>query len=66
MATIRLFVGGLNYKTTEEELEWHLLELLPASEVNRINIIINRDTGVSKGFAFVWSTIMAQNGLRKS
>ena len=46
---MRLFIGNLNFKTTEE----NLLQLLKEyGEVVSLKIIIDRDTGRSKGFAF--------------
>jgi cold-inducible RNA-binding protein len=45
-----LYVGGLPYSTTEAELR----ELFGgAGEVSAIRLIMDRDTGQSKGFAFV-------------
>jgi RNA recognition motif-containing protein len=49
MAT-RLYVGGLNYNTTEDALKE---EFAKAGEVKEANIIINKMTGHSKGFGFV-------------
>jgi cold-inducible RNA-binding protein len=46
----RIYVGNLSYKTTEEDLA-NLFEQV--GEVESINIITDRDTGRSKGFAFV-------------
>ena len=47
---MRIYVGNLTYETSEQELrtafETH-------GEVQEINIIRDRDTGRSKGFAFV-------------
>ncbi|OGH99911.1 MAG: hypothetical protein A2Y25_05465 [Candidatus Melainabacteria bacterium GWF2_37_15] len=57
---MRLFIGNLNFKTTEE----NLLQLLKEyGEVVSLKIIIDRDTGRSKGFAFVE---MATNEQAKS
>lgn len=47
---MRLFIGNLNFKTTEENLRELLKEY---GEVNSLKIITDRDTGRSKGFAFV-------------
>ena len=45
-----LYVGGLPYSVTEAELR----ELFGgAGEVSAIRLIMDRDTGQSKGFAFV-------------
>ncbi len=46
----KLYVGGLSYGTTEESL----LDLfLQAGEIDSIKLITDRETGRSKGFAFV-------------
>ena len=46
----RLFVGHLSYQTTESDIT-NLFE--QAGEVESASIITDRDTGRSKGFAFV-------------
>ena len=48
--TKRIFVGNLSYQTTEGDLT-DLFE--QAGEVESATIIMDRDTGRSKGFAFV-------------
>ncbi len=48
--TKRLFVGNLSYQTTESDLT-SLFE--QAGQVDSVSIITDRDTGRSKGFAFV-------------
>jgi len=48
--TKRIFVGNLSYQTTESDLT-NLFE--QAGEVQSASIITDRDTGRSKGFAFV-------------
>jgi len=48
--TKRIFVGNLSYQTTESDLT-NLFE--QAGEVESASIITDRDTGRSKGFAFV-------------
>ena len=48
--TKRIFVGNLSYQTTENDLTT-LFE--QAGQVESVNIITDRDTGRSKGFAFV-------------
>ena len=45
-----LFVGNLNFKTTEGELR-ALFE--PFGEVTRVHLVTDRDTGRARGFAFV-------------
>jgi len=47
---MRLYVGGLPYQTTEQDL----IDLFsPAGEVASAVVITDRDTGRSKGFGFV-------------
>ncbi|MFQ6101044.1 MAG: RNA recognition motif domain-containing protein [Anaerolineae bacterium] len=46
----RLYVGNLSYKTTEAALSELFGEL---GEVTSVNLITDRMTGRSKGFAFV-------------
>src|ERR1044071_2131750 len=48
--TKRIFVGNLSYQTTESDLT-NLFE--QAGSVESASIITDRDTGRSKGFAFV-------------
>lgn len=47
---MRLYVGGLPYQTNEQDLR----ELFgQVGEVTEASVITDRDTGRSKGFAFV-------------
>jgi RNA recognition motif-containing protein len=46
----KLYVGNLNYRTTEEELRDYFLE---AGPVVSAVIITDRESGRSKGFGFV-------------
>ncbi|RYZ81725.1 MAG: RNA-binding protein [Proteobacteria bacterium] len=46
----KLYVGGLSYGTTEDAL--HDL-FSQAGQVDSVKVIVDRDTGRSKGFAFV-------------
>lgn len=46
----RLYVGNLPYRMTEDELTAVFAEV---GEVVDVNIIMDRETGRSKGFAFV-------------
>jgi RNA recognition motif-containing protein len=46
----RIYVGNLSYQTTENDLT-NLFEQV--GQVDSVNIITDRDTGRSKGFAFV-------------
>jgi RNA recognition motif-containing protein len=45
-----LYVGNLSYDTTEDTLRTLFAEF---GEVQSVNLITDRDTGRSKGFAFV-------------
>jgi cold-inducible RNA-binding protein len=45
-----IFVGNLNFKTTEDDLR-KMFE--PYGPVDRISILTDRDTGRSRGFGFV-------------
>jgi cold-inducible RNA-binding protein len=46
----KLFVGGLPYATTDEELKTHFAQ---AGTVISAQIVMDRMTGRSKGFGFV-------------
>ena len=46
----KLYVGNLSYQTTDEELRELFAQ---AGTVNAVDVIKDRDTGMSKGFAFV-------------
>jgi hypothetical protein len=46
----RLFVGNLSFQTTEQDLQQVFEEYGPVSE---IHLVLDRDTGRSRGFAFV-------------
>jgi RNA recognition motif-containing protein len=46
----RIYVGNLPYSTTEDELK----EMFAAhGGVNQVDILVDRDTGRSRGFGFV-------------
>jgi RNA recognition motif-containing protein len=47
---MRLYVGGLPYQTTEQELQELFEQIGP---VTQATVIIDRETGRSKGFGFV-------------
>ena len=47
---VKLYVGNLSYKSTEEELQRHFAQ---AGKVTSASIIKDRDTGRSKGFGFI-------------
>jgi len=46
----KLYVGNLSYETTEDDLRSLFTQ---AGTVNDVAVITDRDTGSSKGFAFV-------------
>jgi RNA recognition motif-containing protein len=46
----KLFVGGLPYSTTDEELKEAFMQ---AGNVTSANVIMDKMTGRSKGFGFV-------------
>jgi RNA recognition motif-containing protein len=45
-----IFVGNLSYRTTQDELQSAFAQY---GGVERVNIVTDRDTGQSRGFAFV-------------
>jgi len=47
---MNIFVGNLNFATTEDEIEQLFV---PYGSVNRVQIATDRETGRSRGFAFV-------------
>jgi len=47
---MRLYVGGLPYQTTDQDL---ITLFQQAGRVTEATVITDRDTGRSKGFAFV-------------
>jgi len=46
----KLYVGNLSYKTTEDDLRDLFKEF---ETVDEVNLIVDRDTGKSRGFGFV-------------
>ncbi len=46
----RLYVGNLNFATTEDEIR---AAFEPHGEIDSIHLVQDRDTGRSRGFAFV-------------
>jgi RNA recognition motif-containing protein len=50
MATAKLYVGGIPYRTTEDEMRTAFEE---AGTVTSVSIISDRMTGRSRGFGFV-------------
>lgn len=60
MNDVRVYVGNLPFKTTDEELKKLFAEF---GEVKSADVIRYRESGRSKGYAFV---IMEENGAEKS
>ena len=56
---MKLYVGGLAYSVTDEELEAFFAE---QGKVVSATVIKDRDTGRSKGFGFVESDIRKDCG----
>ena len=50
MNQARLFVGNLPYQTLENDLEDYFAQ---AGEVSSVNMVMDKFTGKSRGFAFV-------------
>ena len=50
---MNIFVGNLSFQTTQEELHAAFAQF---GNVERVNIVTDRDTGQSRGFAFVEMT----------
>jgi RNA recognition motif-containing protein len=48
--TTRIYVGNLPYSVTNDELAQLFL---PYGEVGDVNVVMDRDSGRSKGFGFV-------------
>ncbi len=57
----KLYVGNLSYDTTEDDLRTLFSQ---AGTVNEVALIKDRDTGSSKGFAFV--TMSTQDEAKKA
>jgi RNA recognition motif-containing protein len=54
---VKLYVGNLSYTTTEDDLRTLFAK---AGQVVSVTLIKDRDTGNSKGFAFVEMTTQAE------
>lgn len=54
---VKLYVGNLSYRTTEDELRTLFAQ---AGQVTSVALIKDRDTGNSKGFAFVEMNTQAE------
>ena len=50
MSEARLFVGNLSYQTMENDLQEHFAQ---AGAVSSVNLMLDKFTGKSRGFAFV-------------
>lgn len=50
MSQTRLFVGNLSYQTAEQDLQDYFA---PAGTVTSVNLMLDKFTGKSRGFAFV-------------
>lgn len=48
-----IFVGNISFKTTQDDLHG---AFAPFGAVERVNIVMDRDSGQSRGFAFVEMT----------
>ena len=57
----KLYVGNLSYETTEDELRSLFTQV---GTVNEVALIMDRQTGTSKGFAFV--TMSSQEEANKA
>jgi cold-inducible RNA-binding protein len=57
----KLYVGNLSYDTTEDDIRTLFAQ---AGTVNEVALIKDRDTGTSKGFAFV--TMSSQDEANKA
>lgn len=54
---VKLYVGNLSYATSEDELRTLFAQ---AGTVNSVAVIKDRDTGSSKGFAFIEMSTQAE------
>lgn len=50
---VRLFVGGMNPQTTADDLKAHFIADDPALKVYDCVVIVDRETGCSKGYGFI-------------
>src|SRR5215211_8115276 len=50
MSEARLFLGNLSYQTMENDLQEHFAQ---AGAVSSVNLMLDKFTGKSRGFAFV-------------
>jgi len=54
---MKIYVGNLPYDITEEEIRG---EFAAFGEVTSVNVIMDRDSGRPKGFAFVEMSVVAE------
>jgi RNA recognition motif-containing protein len=47
---MKLYIGNISYKVSEKEIREHFKSV---GEINTAKIIIDRDNGKSRGYAFV-------------
>ena len=50
---VNIFVGNLNYSTTQEDLHATFAQF---GNVERVNVVTDRDSGQPRGFAFIEMT----------
>ena len=50
---MNIFVGNLDYRTTEDQLQAAFALFAQYGSVDRVNIVTDRDTRQPRGFAFV-------------
>jgi len=50
---VNIFVGNLDYRTTEDQLQAAFALFAQYGSVDRVNIVTDRDTRQPRGFAFV-------------
>lgn len=60
----KLYVGNLSYNATETQIRELFAQV---GEITEVNVIVDRDTGKSKGFAFVQMAddAAAQDAIRR-
>ena len=65
MSQTKIYVGSLSYDTTKEDLIKYFSKF---GKIEGVNLIVDRETGRSKGFAFIEfdSQKSAQDSLQES
>lgn len=61
MTMNKIYIGNLSYHTTEDELQNAFQQF---GNIETVSIIVDRDTGRSKGFAFV--TYVDEEGAKQA